>query len=162
MKRYFLALLVFLVLLTGCTTVDDFRKMSSSERARRVCERRQNIVNLVNQKSSLSTAIQRSQTDLGRGYKVHKQCQQVKVYGQATTTCQNLGGIVSCSENRPESYETRCTESPVAINADLERQNIQSWSEALFRTDQNLRNEWQSCARYIGNMTAEEAYSHYK
>ncbi len=162
MKIYIFITLALLLLVTGCTTVDDFRKMPPSERAKRVCERRQNIVNLLKQKTTLSTAIQNSYTDLGRGYKLHQQCQQVKVYGQATATCQNLNGFVSCSENRPESYETRCIESPVAINPELERQNIQSWSETLARTDQDIKNEWQSCTRYIGNMTADEAYTHYK
>jgi hypothetical protein len=161
-EDFFFIPVATVLLLTSCTTVDDFRKMSPSERAARVCGQQQKIILLINQKAALSSAIQTSKLDLGRGYKVHKHCQQVRVYGQATTTCQNNFGTVRCTEDRPESLQTKCTESPVAINADLERNNIQSWSVNLAKTEQNLKNEWQSCTRYIGNLSADEAFTHYK
>lgn len=161
MKKQFIITFVVLFAIVGCTTVDDFRKMSPSERARRVCIKSPNIVNLTTQKTTLSESIRAAQIDLGRGYKVHKQCRQVKVYGQTTTTCQNFGGIVRCTEDRPESFETRCTESPVVINPELERQNIQSWSQTLIRTEQNLTTEWNYCNQWIGRMTADEAYGYY-
>ena len=158
LKRIFCIVLVFI---SGCTTVNDFKKMSSTERARQVCERQKNIQDLRSEKKSLVIAITNSQADLARGYKIHRQCQQVKVYGSATATCHTTGLQTSCSESRPESYETRCKETPVSINPDLERQNIQSWTQTQTAVDQRSKIAWNLCFTSVEKMTPEEAYKHY-
>ncbi len=152
--------LVFLV--SACTTVDDFRKMSPAERASRVCNRQQNIKSLVTERDRLATAIQATQADLGRGYKVHRQCSQVKVYGNPTTSCQKAGNQINCTEYRPESYTTQCQELPVSLNAELEKEKIQSWSIAHQDTVQRLQFEWQKCNESMVRLTPEEAYEHYR
>ena len=152
--------LVFLV--SACTTVDDFRKMSPAERASRVCNRQQNIQSLMTERDRLAAAIQAAQTDLGRGYKVHRQCSQVKVYGNPTTSCQKYGNQLNCTEYRPESYTTQCQELPVSLNPELEKEKIQSWSIAHQDTVQRLQIEWQRCNGSMVNLTPEEAYEHYR
>lgn len=152
---------LLLVFIAGCTTVDDFKKMSPSERARQVCERQKNIKDVLNEKKTLATAIAGSQTDLARGYKIHRQCQQVKVYGNATAVCQTVGMQTSCTESRPESYETRCKETPVSINPELEKQNIQNWTQALTVVDQRLKVAWNQCFTSVEKMSPEEAYKHF-
>jgi len=162
-RRYKLKriLCILLVFISGCTSVNDFKKMSSIERARQVCERQKNIQDLRSDKKNLVMAISNSQTDLARGYKIHRQCQQVKVYGNATATCQTTGLQTSCSESRPEFYETRCKETPVSINPDLERQNIQSWIQAQTAADQRLKVAWNLCFTSVEKMSPEEAFKHY-
>jgi len=154
--------LTLTLLISACTTVDDFRKMSPDERANRVCSRQANIKNLVAEKDQLTAAIQAAQADLGRGYKIHKQCNQVKVYGNPTTSCQKTGNTVNCTEYRPESYTTQCQELPVSINAELEKEKIQSWTITYQNTQQNLQNEWQKCYEFMKKTTPEEAYGYYK
>ena len=152
---------ILVLFISGCTSLDDFKKMSSTERARQVCERQKKIKDLMSEKKNFATAIASAQADLARGYKVHRQCQPVKVYGNATATCQTVGMQTSCTEIRPESYETRCKETPVSINPDLERQNIQSWTQAQSAVDQRLKGAWNLCFTSVEKMSPEEAYKHY-
>lgn len=153
---------VFILALSGCTTVDDFKRMTVEERARRVCERQKNIVDISQEWKSRRNDIQSANEDLSRGYKIHTQCQQVKVYGQATTSCTRFGSQVQCSEYRPEKFETRCNESPVSINPELEKRNIQQWMGEVKMLEQKFRNEWQSCTNFISSLTPEGAYRYYK
>jgi hypothetical protein len=159
-KRAFPLLLV--LTLSACTTVDDFRKMSSTERARRVCERKNDIQQLSAEQRQLAGAIQSSQMDLGRGYKIHKQCHPVRVYGPVTTTCKKVGNLTECTEFRPEAYETRCIETPVSISPDLERQNIQAWSSAQIQVTQRLQDAWKNCTNFVERLSPEEAFQQYQ
>ena len=158
--RVFTLLLV--LTLSACTTVDDFRKMSPTERARLVCERKNDIQQLSAEQRQLAGAIQSSQMDLGRGYKVHTQCRPVKVYGPVTTTCKKVGNVTECTEFRPEAYETRCIETPVSISPDLERQNIQAWSSAQIQVSQSLQEAWKKCMDFVERLSPEEAFQQYQ
>ncbi len=147
-------------LLAACTTLDDFRKMTPDQRARQVCDQQSTVRNYDQQISLLSRQISESQIALSRGYKLHQQCHQVKVYGNPTTTCTTNGNQTTCKESRPESYETRCTETPVPINPDLERSNIGQWSTSMTSLQFNREQEWLRCYDSISRMSPEEAYNH--
>lgn len=154
---------IFLIfLMTGCVTLDDFRKMSPAERARQVCQRQESIVTLENEKQSLIGSIQQSQMDLARGFKIYRQCFPVKVYGRPTVVCREYGSQVRCIQTRPEFYETQCIDTPVGISPDLERQNIQAWTNTLANTEQRLSQEWQNCSKSVESMPPEEAYKYYR
>jgi hypothetical protein len=158
--RVFTLLLV--LTLSACATLDDFRKMSPTERARLVCERKNDIQQLSAEQRQLAGAIQSSQMDLGRGYKVHTQCRPVKVYGPVTTTCKKVGNVTECTEFRPEAYEKRCIETPVSLNPDLERQNIQAWSSAQIQVSQSLQEAWRKCMDFVERLSPEEAFRQYQ
>ncbi len=159
---YRIAPFFLLFLVTGCVTLDDFKKMSPGERARQVCERQESVVVLENERQNLSASIQQSQMDLARGYKVFRQCFPVKVYGRATVTCREHGSQVRCVERRPEYYQTQCVDTPVGISPELERQNIQLWANTLANVEQQLSQAWLSCSKSVESMSAEEAYRYYK
>ena len=154
-------LLIGLLVLTGCTTVGDFKKMSADQRAVAVCRGQQNIKALIAQKKVTQESISDAQNALARGYRVHTQCRQVKVYGASTTTCSTFGGYTTCNESRPESYETRCTETPVSINPDQEKSNIRSWSQSLDPLEKRINGEWQECYQFIYKLSPEDAFKHY-
>lgn len=162
-KRSQLHLLVLLplALTAACTTVSDFQKMTPGQRAEAVCKRQPTLRNMFEQKQALEAQVADAQAALARGYRVHKQCQQVKVYGNASTSCTSMNGYTNCQESRPESYETRCTETPVSISADLERSNINLWSQSLENLRSQARSYYQNCYQSVLGMSAEEAYKHY-
>ena len=147
-------------LLTACTTLDDFKKMTPDQRARQVCDQLQSVRLYNQQIEALSGQIGESQLALARGYKIHKQCQQVKVYGNPTTTCTTQGNQTTCKETRPESHETRCTETPAPISPDLERNNITQWSMTISTLENNKQLEWRRCYDSIYPLPPEEAYRH--
>ena len=149
-------------LLASCITTHDLKTMSPDERAKRVCSSRPSIKSYASQVQALQDKISDSQAALSRGYRVHTQCQQVKVYGNASATCSTVGSYTNCQESRPAHDEKRCTETPVSISVDLERSNIVQWTDALKPLTDVGRQEWQSCYKAVYRMTPEEAYKWYK
>lgn len=171
LKPKLLSLFVLIVLITGligCTTVQDFRKMTPDERATRVCNRKPHIMRLVSQRESLQASVQSAREALSRGYRIHKQCKQVKVYGDTTTTCtekETFSGSgqrsMVCKESKPESFVEECNETPVSINPDNERLNIQGWLLDLEELQERFAREWDECYQYIRSLSPDEAYKHY-
>jgi hypothetical protein len=149
------------LLLCGCTTVSDFQKMSAHERAVAVCDRQKVIRDIADQISSLQSRIRDSQMALARGYRVHQQCFKVEVYGNASVKCNRFGSQVICEESRPKSYETRCTETPVSINPELERQNIRDLSQSVESLDAQMKEKYRNCYQFIYPLTPEQAYKYY-
>lgn len=147
------------MLLMGCTTVETFRQMSQEQRANKVCTKRLN--NQISEVQTLEEKIIDSQNALSKGYRVHRQCQKVAVYGDASTTCSTVGTFTNCQQFRPTSYETRCSETPVSINPELERSNIQEWSNAITSIRQSGNEAWRSCYNAVYKMSAEEAFRWY-
>jgi hypothetical protein len=160
-KLWSTLVIALLINITGCTTVKTFQKMSPDQRATAVCEKQDHIIESVQKKKALEASIADSTQALSRGYRIHQQCQEVKVYGQATMSCSTLGNNTSCSEYRPESYEKRCTEVPVSLSPELERSNISQWSQALQFLNQKLISDWSRCYDFIYKMPPEEAYEYY-
>lgn len=166
-----LSLFVLILLITGligCTTVQDFRKMTPDERATRVCNRKPHIMRLVSQREGLQASIQTSREALSRGYRIHKQCKQVRVYGNTTTTCtekETFPGSgqrsMVCKESKPESFVEECNEAPVSISPENERANIQGWLLELEGIQERFSREWDECYSYIRSLSPEEAYKQY-
>ncbi len=154
-------LVVAVLLLSGCTTVSDFQKMSAHERADTVCKRQKDLQSIGNQIPSLQSGIRDSQSALARGYRVHVQCRKVLVYGTASVTCNRYGSQVTCNETRPESYETQCTETPVSINPELEQKNISNWSQSIESLNAQWKEKFQKCYQFIHPLSPEQAYKHY-
>jgi hypothetical protein len=148
--------------LSGCTTVDGFRNMAPDVRAQRVCDRRIANQDYVQQARDLQDKLSDAQASLSRGYRVHRQCQQVQVYGDPSVTCSKLGNYTNCQQFTPSSSERRCTETPVSINPELEKSNIQQWSQSIASLKETGSQEWQSCYRVVIKMSPEEAYKWYR
>ncbi len=155
------SLIIATLLLCGCTTVSDFKKMSAHERAVSVCKRQKDLQGIAIQISNLQSGINDSQSALARGYKVHQQCRQVAVYGNASLTCNRFGSQVNCDETRPKSYETRCTETPVSINPEQEKENIRNWSQSIESLKAQAKEKAQTCYQFIYPLSPEQAYKYY-
>lgn len=159
---FYRAVLFALLLLCGCTTVrEKFQTMSPDERAVAVCKRKKDIQNLQGRIASLKDSINNSQNDLARGYKIHRQCQQVEVYGNSSVTCTTVGSQVTCNEKKPVSYKQVCTETPVKINVELEKENISNWSQSVTSLSDQVKAKWRKCYEFIYPLSADDAYEYY-
>ena len=150
-----------LLLAAGCTTVETFREMSPDQRAQAVCNKQSRIVELKKEKDALEGNINNAQKALARGYRIHKQCRKEKVYGPLKRSCVTKDGVSICTETRNESYEDRCTEIPVPINAEAERTNIAQWSAELKPIKEQYRANWDRCYNWAVNLSAEDAFNNY-
>lgn len=157
----FAQMIALLMVVSGCTTVKTFQRMTPDQRAVAVCKRQVHILASVQQKQALEAQIADSTQALNRGYRVHKQCQQVKVYGPAKVSCSSSGNYTDCTESRSESYETRCVELPVSLSFELEKSKIEQWTRSLSSVNERLESDWQQCYRSVYTMSPEEAYQHY-
>lgn len=158
MRLFFYLTVIFLA---GCTTLDDFKAMSPENRAINVCNKQSNIISLASERDSYKNSISSANQALALGYRVHRQCYQVEVYGNATTDCSMFGSNIRCTEYRPKTYQTKCNETPVSIDSNLERSNIQSWTEALKTLESRLSYEYNICYQNVLKMSAEEAYEYF-
>jgi len=149
--------------LTGCVTVDTFRKMNPHERAVMVCQSQNEYKYLSQRKDTLDEMISDSEISLARGYRVHVNCYDVEVPGKTTTTCvKNYWGAVVCQENTEKEVKKQCTETPVSINPDLERDNISSWARSRDEIAINLQRIYSKCYTEIKDLSAEEAFNYYQ
>ncbi len=147
--------------LAGCTTVDDFRKMSPQDRASRVCDRDREVNSLRRSKQTYVDAIRSAQEALGRGYRVHKACQEVSVPAGSERVCQAVGTQTVCRENQILRRETRCQETPVPINPDNERRNVSDWNATAAAVDQQLQAAFAACYQRVLPLSPEQAYQLY-
>jgi hypothetical protein len=147
--------------LSGCTTIDDFRMLSADQRAAAVCKRDREIRQLRRSQQTYLDGIQSAREALGRGYRVHKSCEQIERPAGRQTTCDHSGTQRVCKETLLTKSETRCQETPVAINADNERQNVQEWSQAAASIDLQIQAAYAQCYARVLPLTPEQAFQLY-
>jgi hypothetical protein len=156
-----------LISMCGCATVDTFQKMNSSERAHYVCSRDKYYERLSNDELSQQARIDDISSTLARGYRVHKSCRTVKVEKPGTVSCtsHDAGGTYTntdCRQNTKITYENVCTETPVAIDANLEKENLKVSRDLMERAMIEKNNIYSLCYSMIEPMSAEQAFSYYK
>ncbi|CAH1904167.1 conserved hypothetical protein [Candidatus Nitrotoga sp. HW29] len=161
--KSFAAILVFIC---GCTTVSSFQKMPSYERAQYVCSRDSNYKRLSNDESIHEAKIDEINSVLSRGYRVHKACKTVKVEKPGTVSCtsNSVGNAVNtdCKQNTKTTYENVCTETPVAIDASLERENLEASKNMVVRAKIEKNNVYNRCYSLVEPMSAEQAFNYYE
>lgn len=153
--------LIVALALAGCTTVEDFQKMSAPDRAARVCDRDREVQGLRRSKQAYVDAISSAQEALGRGYRVHRACEQVEVPTGSEKTCQTNGTQTVCTERQVMKKEQRCHETPVPINPDNERRNVADWGQAAAGIEQQLQASYARCYHRVLPMTPEQAFQLY-
>ena len=158
-------------LVSGCVSVDDFRKMSPAERAVFVCDRNGEVKGLGKQIEDMAADIAEIEEALHRGYRVHRSCKQVPVTGTTTSrktvkskcTPDGKGGQVCeeqevITEEPTTEYRTVCEEIPVAIDPEFEKEKLRS-EQWRIEDVAAIRNEvYAACILEVESMTAEEAY----
>ncbi len=161
--KYFATIFVSIC---GCTTVSSFQKMPSYERAQYVCSRDSDYKRLSNDESIHEAKIDEINSVLSRGYRVHKACRTVKVEKPGTVSCTSngVGNSVNtdCRQNTNTTYENVCTETPVSIDANLERGNLEASKNMVIRAKIEKNNVYNRCYSLVEPMSAEQAFNFYK
>lgn len=158
----FSIVLLGLLAVAGCVTLQDFEDMSAEERAIKVCDQRTDLKALRNDSYTLEQAIADSSQALRRGYRVLSECQDYEVQTGTRTECKTLEYGVECEERVLFETRQRCTDTRVPINAALERSNLSVWQEELEITRATLARETQACFDHVVSLTAEEAFRLYR
>lgn len=157
---------VIFISICGCTTVSSFQKMPSYERAQYVCSRDSDYKRLSNDESIHEAKIDEINSVLSRGYRVHKACRTVKVEKPGTVSCTSngVGNSVNtdCRQNTNTTYENVCTETPVSIDANLERGNLEASKNIVVRAKIEKNNVYNHCYSLVEPMSAEQAFNYYK
>lgn len=151
-----------IVLLSGCVSLSDFQTMSAHERAFTVCELDYEVRSIRREIAALDGSIQDAEMALGRGYRVHEQCREVEVYGNATQVCEQRGPRTVCTEHRPVHTRTECLETPVSLNLALEKENIQIWSQSKTALQKREKSLYQACYDRVYPLSPEQAYLLYR
>jgi hypothetical protein len=153
-------LLICLAGLAGCASLDDFKKMSPADRARKVCDSKaagtnKTIESYIAQTKEINAA-------LARGYRIHKVCVEVEKKGPPSVICsKSANGAVNCEQSTPRRHETVCTESPVALSYELEKDKLNSLKALIAETDSRRVRDWQACYERVLVMSPEQAYEEY-
>lgn len=162
MKRFLMCFAVIFGV-TGCASVEDFRKMTPGERANKVCSSRSQYQSLDTQKQQYGASISTTQLNLSRGYMIHTQCKNVEIRGNTTTNCNANGfGNTTCTQDTPTRTQEQCTEVPVSLNYDLERDKLNLLQKRYADANTQLNNFWRSCTNYVAGLSPEDAYIAYK
>jgi hypothetical protein len=157
-----------LLLVSACTTLEDFQAMSPDERAQRVCSataasrQRQWALN------SLNDEIAARQQLLATGYRVYEHCRIVAVSVPARPAdCGGLSGeeLTACQQKTiPARTENRrvCEAVPVPIDYQYEAsvlRNLQMTREEQLAIDDE---QAYVCVGRARSLSADEAYSRYQ
>jgi|GEM_PF-2240247 len=158
----FSIVLLGLLAITGCVTLQDFHNMSAEERAVKVCDQRADLKALRKDTYNLEQAIADSSQALRRGYRVLSECEEYEVQTGTRTECKTLEYGVECEERILWETRHRCTDMRVPIDAALERSNLSVWQEELEVARATLARETQACFDHVVTLTAEEAFRLYR
>jgi hypothetical protein len=164
MKNIF-GLLIVIVLVAGCTTLDDFAAMSPQQRAQNVCPNQQDFKVITRQASSLREEIRVAEEIIARGYAIHQQCQEIRVQIPSgvpnRTECTRFGSSVVCEERIAPPItrsETRCTETPVVISIAEERIKLEDLKRRLADSEGQREATFDECYDRVITLSAEEAF----
>lgn len=156
------------LLVSACTTLEDFQAMSPEERAEKVCSATAASRQRKWALNSLNDEISARQQLLATGYRVYEHCRIVAVTVPARSAdCGGLSGeeLAACqSKTVPASTENRrvCEAVPVPIDYQYEAsvlRNLQMNREQQLAIDDE---QAYVCVGRARSLSADEAYSKYK
>lgn len=165
-NRWYVVLTLLLV--SACTTLEDFQAMSPEERAEKVCSATAASRQRKWALNSLNDEISARQQLLATGYRVYEHCRIVAVTVPARSAdCGGLSGeeLAACqSKTVPASTENRrvCEAVPVPIDYQYEAsvlRNLQMNREQQLAIDDE---QAYVCVGRARSLSADEAYSKYK
>lgn len=151
-------ILLGLLGLGACTTLDDFRRYSPERRAQLVCERDAAIRAQDMRLAEWHRLHAQTQVALDRGYHVHQQCRQVPT--AATEVCETQGSRRVCKTREGEPRR-ECEDIPVPLDAALERNKLAAYAENIARGTQERDQAWQRCFAGVLPLSPEAAFSRF-
>lgn len=164
--RWYFALTLLLV--SACTTLEDFQAMSPEERAEKVCSATAAARQRKWELNSLNDEIAARQQLLATGYRVHEYCRVVAVtVPERPADCGGLSGdeLAACQQKTvPARTENRrvCEAVPVPIDYSYEAAVLRNLQMA--REEQLAIDDEQAyvCVGRARSLSVDEAYSRYK
>lgn len=147
--------------LAGCTTLEDFQKMTPEQRAQAVCSKQ--AAPLDRQIRDLRAAVADVNAALSAGYRLHRSCRDVERYGDKQVTCTTThngpASTTQCTEFRPRRIETVCNDQPVAISFELERDKLNSYNAQLAGAESQRNASYGACFQEAVRLSPEEAFA---
>lgn len=166
MKRWCLMMLTAIaptIFFVGCAaTRQDFDEMSLPERQAAVCYEAAAFKQRKQQMAFYEEAIEDKQELLSRGYRVHTSCQMVTVALPAKD-CSGMSDLAAafCRGEPTTKQERRCVETPVTIDPEFEKKELESYRLALSNLSAQHISKTQSCFVRVAEMPPEAAYVYY-
>ena len=160
--------IIALLFLSACTTIEDFQAMSPDERAEKVCSATSASRQQSSSLAAINNQIAAKEQLLATGYRVYEDCQVVPISVPARTSdCSGKSGneLESCQKsNTPARTEYRrlCREIPVPIDYNYESSVLRNLQMA--REDQQEIHEQQTyvCVAKARSLPATDAYMLYR
>lgn len=143
------------LLLTACTTVDDFRRYTPDRRAQLVCERDLGIRAQDQRLAEWQGLHAQTQQALDRGYHVHRQCREEPT--AATEVCETEGKRRVCQTREAKPRQV-CEETPVPLNVPLEKEKLAAYAQNINRQAQERQQSWQACTTRVRALSPEAAF----
>lgn len=109
-------LLISIVLLTGCASLDDFKKMTPSQRAERVCTKQARNSYESNEIDRLESVVRELGVKINTGYTVHERCTWVEREKSSRLSCRTINGYTSCSDSSSRGSVYSCAELSDAMD----------------------------------------------
>ncbi len=153
-------------LLSGCVSLDDFKQMDASQRAEYVCNRDHAVEYHERKISTFENKIDDISAALDRGYRVHKSCETISFEVPDKIICKNIEKgnktYQECYNRTKHSYEQVCSETPVPIAVELEKENLHKYEHLLEDSVEERDANFEYCYSDVRLMSAEQAYYRYK
>lgn len=160
--RLTLSCFILFLLLSACASVGQFRNMSAQQRAQMVCGTDPKLKNYHQQYYQLQVAINSGRNVLTQGYRTHKSCSWVQVPSSTSSTmCRSTLFGVDCTTTSLPRADYQCSETPVAIDANLEQQKIHQFLTAQQNIQNVYRKQWNACVQKVQKMPIKQAYDLY-
>ena len=160
-----LMILVITSLLGACTSLDDFQNMGTQTRTEYVCQRDNQVQNYRQQVQATQERLAEIEMDLANGYKLVETCSTTKYeYPQKFCTTVETSGqtVTTCQEGAEPLLKTVCTETPVGIDSQLEKEHRREYQMQHLQRQQQADGAYMACFNKVGAMNPEQAYQHYK
>ncbi len=143
--------------------------MDASSRSQLVCNSTDPVRHHQRKISELEYKIKETTTALDQGYKIVKVCNTI-YRDEPETNCKSTeksdGGETTKTERCKQTSNPRpfkeCKEYPMAINVELEKENLQRHRESLEQANIERNTAYFDCYSRVKPMSAEEAFQYYK
>ncbi|HEY7905865.1 MAG TPA: hypothetical protein VIC53_02975, partial [Wenzhouxiangella sp.] len=123
------------LVLSACTSLQDFEAMSPHERATAVCQRQGDVRQYQANISRHERLIWSAQQAISKGHRKEQVCEQRQVETGSTTSCESMdegnSTRVVCKEKKEYTKQRVCFDRQVPVDVALEQSNMNIWREIL-------------------------------
>ena len=150
-----LTTITIVFLLNGCTSLEDFQKMSPGSRAHKTCNNDVTVRHYKSQIYQFTNEINQIDALLLKGYKTHENC-TVITYESNTSDSEK--------DKQRNSIKKICTEVVIPLSDYVYDHEKNRKSELMINLDNakiQKQQNFDSCYNKTLSMSAEQAFNHY-